>query len=218
MNPEMPALALHKARRRRISGITLVEVMLATAVIIVGCVGVVTALTRVQRNAIINRAQTNAYNILRNVMDQAMQLGWATPEDGATPLDPTKSTAQDTLSNGRPKPGPKDSLKPTIAGWDQAYIPNPSTAATVASDTNWKRWSMYNADNADLSNQTAALSSEVPVFQDYNTPANNIPARIYRKVQTVQNDRTLLWVTFRIEYTFRGQNYAHNLSSLRALD
>jgi hypothetical protein len=77
---------------------------------------------------------------------------------------------------------------------------------------------MYNADNADLSNQTAALSSEVPVFQDYNTPANNIPARIYRKVQTVQNDRTLLWVTFRIEYTFRGQNYAHNLSSLRALD
>ena len=116
------------------------------------------------------------------------------------------------------KPGPKDHLKPTVAGWASAYIPSPgepgslvAANASVGSDPNWKQWDMYSAQNAQ-----GTVSN--PVYQDYQNPGNDVIGRIYRKVQCVQNDRTLLWITFRIEYTIRGQRYAHNLSSLRAVD
>ena len=43
--------------------------MVAVAVMVVGFAGVFAVLGRIQRNAIINRAHTNAYNILRNATD-----------------------------------------------------------------------------------------------------------------------------------------------------
>lgn len=215
MSPQIKALPMQSIRRRRIAGISLVEVMIAGGVMVVGFAGVFAVLNRVQRNAIINRAHTNAYNILRNVTDQAMQHGWSSLES----TDPTKQLNPNGLPSAEEgKPGPKDHLKPTIAGWASAYIPNPGEAGSavaaytsVAADPNWKQWDMYSAQNA-----TGTVSN--PIYQDYQTPANDITGRIYRKVQCVQNDRTLLWITFRIEYTIRGQNFAHNLSSLRAVD
>jgi type II secretory pathway pseudopilin PulG len=209
-------------RRRSIAGFSLVEVMIAAAVLVVGCTAVFAALTRVQRNAIVNRAHTNAYNILRNVMDQAMQRGWDTLESTATPQLPS---ADPRLKAESDKPGPKDHLKPTIAGTNLAYVPNPGEPgslvarnATVASDPNWKLWSMYNAEDDRSIYEPGVTPGVAPIYQDYQNPTRDIPARIYRKVQYVQNDRSLLWITFRIEYTIRGQNYAHNMCGLRAID
>ena len=217
MSSSKKALSSQSVRRRRIAGLSLVELMVAVAVMVVGFAGVFAVLGRIQRNAIINRAHTNAYNILRNVTDQAMQLGWATLENPGTPLDPAANPDYITGTT-TDKPGPKDILKPTVLGWTSAYIPSPGEAgslvaqnASVASDTNWKQWDMYSAQNA-------AGTVSNPVYQDYQNPANNVDARIYRKVQCVLNDRTLLWITFRIEYVIRGQRYAHNMCSLRAID
>lgn len=193
-------------RRRRILAFSLIELSFAVAVILVGCTAVFSALTRVQRNAIINRAQTNSYNILRNVLDQAMQHGWDSLETA-----------------GVANSGPKEILKPTISGTTSAFIPNPGDPgsgvaknATVAADTNWKRWSMYNA--ADVTTIPNPDVTAAAVYEDYKNPEKNILGRIYRKVQYVQNDRTLVWITVRIEYNYRGVDYAHNLCGLRAAD
>lgn len=221
MSPATITQHLQPVRRpRRVFGFSLIELSFAVAVIVVGCTAVFSALTRVQRNAIINRAHTNSYNILRNVLDQAMQHGWQTLENPSNPQSPT---ADPNSEAERLKPGPKEILKPTVAGTAAAFIVNPGEAgsavarnASVASDTNWKRWSMYNA--ADVATIPDPDVTAAAVYEDYNNPDKNILGRIYRKVQYVQNDRSLLWITIRIEYTYRGVNYAHNLCGLRAAD
>ena len=217
MSSATNTLYLRPVRRRRSLGFSLIELSVAVAVIVIGCTGVFSALTRVQRNAIVNRAHTNSYNILRNVLDQAMQKDWFTREN---PLDPQIPSAYSTAESA--KPGPKEILKPTVAGTTLAYIPNPGDPgsplarnATVAADPNWKRWDMYNAaDRLTIPNPDTGS----PVYEDYQDADKTIPGRMYRKVQYVQNDPNLLWITIRIEYTYRGTNYAHNLCGLRAAD
>jgi type II secretory pathway pseudopilin PulG len=220
MSPATNTQHLQPVRRRRRLAFSLIELSFAVAVILIGCTAVFSALTRVQRNAIVNRAHTNSFNILRNVLDQAMQHGWSTLE---SPTNPQLPSADPTLESERLKPGPKEILKPTIAGTASAFIPNPGDPgsgvaknATVAGDPNWKRWSMYNA--ADVTTIPNPDVTAAAVYEDYKNPEKNILGRIYRKVQYVEDDRTLVWITIRIEYTYRGTDYAHNLCGLRAAD
>lgn len=111
-----------RLRRHRLrAALSLVEVSLAAAVLMVTSVGVFSSLTRMQQTAITNRALTNADNLLRNSIEQALTRGW---DDEANPLD---------------------ILTPTIAGNTAPY-----NASADVTDGNWKQWDLYHGADAAL--------------------------------------------------------------------
>jgi hypothetical protein len=165
--------------------------MMCAAVLVVAGAAVFSSMTRFQRNALANRAYTNAYHIIRNVMDQAMQRGWSDPNSPLGVLVPTVANAgtgpdgfdtdddiTSTNSNGRPK---------------------------------WRRWNVYTSEDD--------VNATVPIYQDQEDENNEISARLYRKVQRAAGGTNgLLWITLRIEYTAAGRTFAEQLSASRALD
>ena len=105
--------------RRSIAAISLVEMSIAAAFLLICSVGVFSTLTRMQRNAIVNRAMTNSDNILRSMIEQALSRGW---DNELAPLDV---------------------LTPTIAGTTSPY----NTSSNVA-DGSWRQWDPYRGINA----------------------------------------------------------------------
>lgn len=168
---------------RFIAGVSLLEVMIAAGFLMLTSVGVFSTLTKMQRNAIVNRAMTNSDNILRSMCEQALSRGW--DNEGA----------------------PLDILGLTIAG-NVAH----NTSSTVT-DGNWKQWDPYRGVDA-----TGIEDPIVPIYEDVSDVAKAVPARLYRKVQYVTGTTRMLWVTFRIEYTIRGQLIAHESWATRASD
>ena len=72
-----------------------------------------------QQSAITNRALTNAHNLLRTVIEQALSRGW---DNEAAPLD---------------------ILAPTIAGDTEPYNSNSNVG-----DGTWKQWDVYRGVDA----------------------------------------------------------------------
>ncbi|MEK0447955.1 MAG: hypothetical protein RL088_223 [Verrucomicrobiota bacterium] len=105
--------------RSRRAGITIVEVAVAAAFLVVCAVGVFSTLTRMQQSAITNRSLTNAHNLLRTVIEQALSRGW---DNEAAPLD---------------------ILAPTIAGDTLPY-----NSSSNVGDGTWKQWDVYRAIDA----------------------------------------------------------------------
>ncbi len=95
------------------------EVAVAAAFLVVCAVGVFSTLTRMQQSAITNRSLTNAHNLLRTVIEQALSRGW---DNEAAPLD---------------------ILAPTIAGDTLPY-----NSSSNVGDGTWKQWDVYRAIDA----------------------------------------------------------------------
>lgn len=114
-------IRLRKNRLR--AAISLVEVSVAAAFLMVASVGVFSSLTRMQQNAISNRALTNADNILRSVVDQALSRGW---DNDAAPLD---------------------ILSPTIPGNMTPYF-----AGSDVTNIRWRQWDYYRSEDVSGAN------------------------------------------------------------------
>ena len=114
-------IRLHTNRLR--AAFSLVEVSVAAAFLMVTSVGVFSSLTKMQQNAISNRALTNSDNVLRSVIDQALSRGW---DNEAAPLD---------------------ILSPTIAGTTDPYY-----AGSDVADTRWRQWDFYRSEDLSAGN------------------------------------------------------------------
>ncbi len=90
----------------RRGGFSLVELMVAAAILAILSATIFTSLARLNRNAVDNRNYTNGLIILRNAIDQALTRGWndSTPPSGI--LMPTITTGD-------------GSFDATAAGWNQ---------------------------------------------------------------------------------------------------
>ncbi len=100
-------------------GVSLVEVAIAAAFLMITSVGVFSALTRMQQSAITNRALTNSDNLLRTMVEQALTRGW---DDEKNPLDV---------------------LSLTVTSGPTAY-----NASSDVNDGNWKQWDFYRMSDA----------------------------------------------------------------------
>ena len=45
-----------------------------------------------------------------------------------------------------------------------------------------------------------------------------VNGRLFRKVQRVKDSDRLLWLTMRVDYTYAGKPFTHQMASLRSLD
>lgn len=120
-----------------------------------------------------------------------------------------RAMSEQALSRGWNNEGaPLDILGLTIADSTTPY-----NASSTVTDGNWKQWDPYRGVDA-----TGAEDPIVPIYEDVSDVTKAVPARLYRKVQYVTGTTRLLWVTFRIEYTIRGQLIAHESWATRASD
>ncbi len=117
MPPSIPNI-LQKLRKM-CAAFSLVEVAVAAAFFMVCAAGVFAMLTKMQQNAIVNRALTNADNLLRAATEQALCRGW---DNEATPLE---------------------ILAPTIPGDSLPY-----DSGINVGDGTWKQWDAYRAADA----------------------------------------------------------------------
>jgi type II secretory pathway pseudopilin PulG len=98
---------------------------------------------------------------------------------------------------------PMGILAPTVTG---------STSVYDTSSLGWKQWNPFSASD------TADPNSVVPIYTDQLEPTRNVNGRLYRKIQRVRDNERLLWVTARIDYAYAGQDYSHQMSTVRSLD
>lgn len=117
MPPSIPDT--HQKLRKNCAAFSLVEVAVAAAFLMLCASGVFAMLTRMQQNAITNRAFTNADNLLRAATEQALCRGW---DNEAMPLD---------------------ILAPTVPGDSLPY-----DSGTNVGDGTWKQWDAYRAADA----------------------------------------------------------------------
>jgi hypothetical protein len=101
------------------AAVSLVEISISAAFLMLTAVGVFSSLTRMQQTAIVNRALTNADNVLRSMVDQALGRGW---NNDSAPLD---------------------ILSPTIPGNTAPYY-----AGSDVTDVRWKLWDYYQSTDA----------------------------------------------------------------------
>jgi type II secretory pathway pseudopilin PulG len=106
---------------------------------------------------------------------------------------------------------PLDILQPTIPGNVSPYF-----AGSDVTNIRWKQWDYYRSEDASGTNPDPTI----PIYEEVNDLTKSVPARLYRKSQYVAGTGTqkLLWITFRIEYTLRGQLVGHEAWVTRAAD
>jgi type II secretory pathway pseudopilin PulG len=105
-------------------------------------------------------------------------------------------------------------------GWNNASSPIGILAPTVsgtsspydATSGGWVEWDPYRSANAD------STSLPVTIYSDQMNRDRNITGRLYRKVQYVTGSNRMLWVTFRMDYSYGGKNYSERMSTVRACD
>jgi len=179
--------------QKGLRGFSLVEVMVAVAILALIGGTVFMAMCRLHRNAADNRNYASAQIILRNAIDQALTRGWddANYPDGI--LSPTNS--DNTLPYDT-DPGVK------YESGLLAYLYPGS----------WVQWNPFSASD------TWSVADTVPIYSDQMDPSRNVTGRLYRKVQFVTGMNSLLWVTMRLDYTYDGKEHSQQMFTIRSAD
>jgi prepilin-type N-terminal cleavage/methylation domain-containing protein len=188
----------HKRSLRASTGFTMVECVVAIAVLGIGVASTIGGLTRMNSLAASARNTTGAYQVLENQVDLVQSI---------SPFNPQKTTSliADPCSGSIPAAQiPTDACHGSYPMYDMT---------TTAAGT----WRSISVDGTTFS---------VPVYQ-YTDPTSGTVVVVQGQVQVQVTDLNFAGTTpssgpyqalFRVTYTYRGKNYSYSMSTMRSSD
>ena len=188
----------HKRSLRASTGFTMVECVVAIAVLGIGVASTIGGLTRMNSLAASARNTTGAFQVLENQVDLFQSI---------SPFNPQKTTnlIADPCSGQTPAAQiPTDACHGSYPMYDMT---------TTAAGT----WRSISVDGTTFN---------VPVYQ-YTDPISGTVVVVQGQAQVQVTDLNFAGTTpssgpyqalFRVTYTYRGKNYSYSMSTMRSSD
>ncbi len=180
----------HRPHRHRTAGVTLVEMMVALAVLALGVVALMTGFTTLNASAASSRLAVSAKALCQERIEQVI-------------TQPFHPPAQLTTVKGAP-PNPDFNLMGTAANW--------TTAAGPYTDSSPFSFQGVGAV------QTSQDTVNVCVQQDGVTTSVSGVRTTTMSVPDSTNSPDLALFTVTLTYSYRGRTFSTTMSTLRAVD